>query len=85
MEAEADLEPGVVEWEAAEAEAAAARSSLDWSPEIRSTSLAREAEVVALETGCLGRELRRGGDFLGNGAEMKAWRVGLFWSLGMGC
>lgn len=38
---------------------------------------ARVAEVDAVETGCLGRELRRGGDFFGKGAIMLAFSKGL--------
>ena len=35
-----------------------------------STCFKRELAVVALETGCRGRELRKGGDSFGGGAEM---------------
>lgn len=39
---------------------------------------AREAAVVALETGNRGRELLSGGDILGGGAMMLALSEGLF-------
>ena len=39
-----------------------------------STALIRELAVVADDTGCRGRELLRGGDSLGGGAVMYAWR-----------
>ena len=48
------------------------------SPENRSTALARDADVEALETGMRGLELRNGGDFFGIGAEIYAFRRGLF-------
>lgn len=37
-----------------------------------STALLRELAVVAIETGCRGRELRSGGDNLGGGAMILA-------------
>jgi len=43
----------------------------------RSDIFALDAEVVAVETGCLGLELRRGGECLGNGAFTTALSVWL--------
>jgi hypothetical protein len=43
----------------------------------RSDTFALDAEVVAVETGCLGLELRRGGEYLGNGAFTTALSVWL--------
>ena len=43
----------------------------------RSDTFALDAEVVAVETGCLGLELRSGGECLGNGAFTTALSVWL--------
>ena len=43
----------------------------------RSDTFALDAEVVAVETGCLGLELRSGGEYLGNGAFTTALSVWL--------
>ena len=40
----------------------------------RSAARALDAEVLAVETGCRGLELRSGGDFIASGAEMYALR-----------
>lgn len=52
--------------------------ALDFIPFLtsgRSAILLRELAVVAVDTGCLGRELRRGGEVFGGGADMYALRL----------
>ena len=51
--------------------------SCDSSEFILSTILARDAEVVAVETGCRGLELLSAGDFFGGGAMILAFSKGL--------
>jgi hypothetical protein len=44
----------------------------------RSAVFCLELAVVAAETGCRGRELRRGGEVFGRGADMYAFKLALF-------
>lgn len=48
-----------------------------------SAIFAREAVVLAADTGRRGLELRKGGDILGGGTIMFARRDGLFWLIGI--
>jgi hypothetical protein len=49
-----------------------------------SVSLILELAVVAIETGCRGRELRRVGESFWAGAEIYAWSLVLLLLLAMG-
>jgi hypothetical protein len=51
----------------------AARELGLWGDFPLSTAFIRELAVVAMETGCRGRELRSGGDSFGEGEATKAW------------